>query len=85
MIAGPSGRHETDEYFVTHQKLNARPLASEMGFSYELLSTTKKWKSSIKHFFDFDGKPKILELESKQEETINEFNTLKTLMKKSYG
>jgi 2-succinyl-5-enolpyruvyl-6-hydroxy-3-cyclohexene-1-carboxylate synthase len=85
MIDGPSGRHETDEYFVTHQNLNAKSLANEYGFIYESISNLKKWKSAIKHFFDFNGKPKIVELESKQDQTIEEFNTLKTIMKKSYG
>ena len=108
MIDGPSGRHEVDEYFVTHQALTAKPLANEFGMEYELLASghkpqatgsrpttedtglkaqdtlTRKWKSAIKHFFEFDGKPKILELESLQTKTVEEFNTLKTIMKKSY-
>ena len=84
LIDGPSARHEADEYFITHQNLNAKAPASEFRFAYESLSNPKKWKASIKHFFDFDGKPKILELESEREQTITEFNTLKNLMKKSY-
>jgi 2-succinyl-5-enolpyruvyl-6-hydroxy-3-cyclohexene-1-carboxylate synthase len=85
MIDGPSGRHETDEYFITRQRLNAKSLAGEFGFTYESAPNPKKWKNSIKNFFEFDGKTKILELESKQENSIEEFNTLKTIMKKSYG
>jgi 2-succinyl-5-enolpyruvyl-6-hydroxy-3-cyclohexene-1-carboxylate synthase len=95
MIDGPAGRHEVDEYFVTHQALTAKPLAHEFGMDYDLIhnskfkiaeseSGLKKWKNSIKHFFEFDGKPKILELESHQTKTVEEFNTLKTIMKKNY-
>ncbi len=104
MIDGPAGRHEVDEYFVTHQPLNAKSMADEFGVSYSLLeaskpptsslpawpagrhlpASTRKWKTSIKNFYEFDGKTKILELESSQQKTIDEFNTLKTLMKQSY-
>jgi 2-succinyl-5-enolpyruvyl-6-hydroxy-3-cyclohexene-1-carboxylate synthase len=91
MIDGPSGRHEAGEYFMTQQNLTAKPLANEFGIGYELLDSARKWKNSFKHFFEFDGKPKILELESNQpahpdggERTIEEFNKLKTIMKKSY-
>jgi len=85
MIDGPAGRHETDEYFVARQPLNAKSLASEFGFGYDALSAPKRWRNSIKSFFEFDGKAKIMELEAKQEQSIDEFNTLKTIMKKSYG
>jgi 2-succinyl-5-enolpyruvyl-6-hydroxy-3-cyclohexene-1-carboxylate synthase len=84
MIDGPAGRHESAEYFVTHQKLGAKSLATEFGLTYDSPDAPKKWKNSLKHFFEFDGKPKLVELESDQQKTIDEFNTLKTQMKKSY-
>ncbi len=102
MIDGPSGRYEVDEYFVTHQRLTAKSLAHEFAIGYDMLDgykhktlavqdATRKWKNSIKHFFEFDGKTKILELESRQEarpengeKAIEEFKTLLTLMKKNY-
>jgi len=84
MIDGPAGRYEADEYFVTQQKLIAKSLASEFGMGYESTDNPRKWKNSIKHFFEFDRKAKILELESDQAKTTEEFNTLKNLMKKSY-
>lgn len=84
MIDGPSGRYESDQFFVTHQAQTAKPLANEFGIGYDALDTHRKWKNSIKHFFEFDGKPKILELESIQSKTIEEFNLLKTIMKQSY-
>lgn len=85
MIDGPAGRHEATEYFVTHQPLNAKSLAAEFGIAYEAPDHPRKWKNALKHFFDFNGKPKLLELESDQQKTTIEFNQLKSLMKKSYG
>ena len=85
MIDGPAGRNEADEYFVTQQKLNAKSTAHEFGVGYEQVENPRKWKNSIKSFFEFEGKAKILELESEKEKSINEFNILKSLMKKSYG
>jgi 2-succinyl-5-enolpyruvyl-6-hydroxy-3-cyclohexene-1-carboxylate synthase len=84
MIDGPAGRHESAEYFVTRQSLSAKNLANEFSIGYDLLDAPKKWKNAIKNFFDFGGKPKLMELESDQKKTMEEFNTLKTLMKKSY-
>jgi 2-succinyl-5-enolpyruvyl-6-hydroxy-3-cyclohexene-1-carboxylate synthase len=84
MIDGPAGRHEGDVYFVTRQQLTAKSLAGEFGMSYDSIDHPRRWKNSIKNFFDFNGKAKILELESNQEKTIEEFNTLKNIMKKSY-
>ena len=84
MIDGPAGRHEAAEYFVTQQKLSAKSLAAEFGVGYDSLDSPKKWKNSLKHFFEFSGKPKLVELDSDQQKTIDEFNTLKTQMKKSY-
>jgi 2-succinyl-5-enolpyruvyl-6-hydroxy-3-cyclohexene-1-carboxylate synthase len=84
MIDGPAGRNEADEYFVTHQPLNAKSLANEFGMGYDSVDNPRRWKNSIKNFFEFNGKAKILELESDPEKTTNEFNTLKNIMKKSY-
>lgn len=35
LIDGPSSLPEKDEFFITQQKLNAKSLASEFGFSYD--------------------------------------------------
>lgn len=85
MIDGPSGRHETDQYFVAPQSLTAKILCSEFGVGYDALDSHKKWKTALKNFFEFGNKPKLIELESDQKKTVQEFNTLKNLMKKSYA
>lgn len=85
MIDGPGGRHESAEYFVTRQQLTAKSLASEFGIAYDSIDSPRRWKTALKNFFEFNGKTKLLELDSNQEKTIEEFNTLKSIMKKSYG
>lgn len=85
MIDGPAGRHESAEYFVTRQALTAKSLATEFGLGYEGIDNPKKWKTALKNFFEFNGKTKLLELDSNQQKTIEEFSTLKSIMKKSYG
>jgi 2-succinyl-5-enolpyruvyl-6-hydroxy-3-cyclohexene-1-carboxylate synthase len=85
MIDGPAGRHEAAEYFVTRQALTAKSLASEFGLGYDCIESSKRWKTALKNFFEFNGKAKILELDSHQQKTIDEFSTLKSIMKKSYG
>jgi 2-succinyl-5-enolpyruvyl-6-hydroxy-3-cyclohexene-1-carboxylate synthase len=85
MIDGPAGRHESAEYFVTRQTLTAKSLANEFGLGYESIDNPKKWKTALKNFFEFNGKTKLLELDSNQQKTIEEFSTLKSIMKKSYG
>jgi 2-succinyl-5-enolpyruvyl-6-hydroxy-3-cyclohexene-1-carboxylate synthase len=85
MIDGPAGRPEAQEYFVTHQARTAKALAQEYQFEYENLNQSRKWKNALKTFFEFNGKTKILELESDQQKTTEEFKKLKSIMKKSYG
>jgi 2-succinyl-5-enolpyruvyl-6-hydroxy-3-cyclohexene-1-carboxylate synthase len=85
MIDGPAGRHESAEYFVTRQALTAKSLASEFGLGYDSIESPKRWKTALKNFFEFNGKVKILELDSHQQKTTEEFRTLKSIMKKSYG
>lgn len=84
MIDGPASLPESDEYFSTHQKLNARKLCEEFGFEYLLIDNKRKIKNTLKDFFEFDGKTKILELESSLELNKNIFDMLKQKIKKSY-
>lgn len=85
MIDGPGGRPEVNDYFVTQQSLTAKSLAQEFNIEYDRLNQPNKWKNVLKSFFEFSGKTKILELESDQQKTTDEFNRLKTIMKMSYG
>ncbi len=61
LIDGPSGLPEADEFFITQQKLTAKPLASEFGYSYSNSNNV-----DLKDFFKSNGNVKILEIESSQ-------------------
>ena len=84
MIDGPGTLAEGDEYFVTKQKLNAQKLCEEFDFDYLKLDNKRKIKNTIKSFFEFDGKTKILELESSIDLNKSIFDNLKQAIKKSY-
>jgi 2-succinyl-5-enolpyruvyl-6-hydroxy-3-cyclohexene-1-carboxylate synthase len=85
LIDGPGNTAEKDEFFVTRQKLSARHLATEFGFDFTAVDSIKKIKNAIKDFFIFDGKTKILELESRQDENQNAFESFKQQIKSGYG
>lgn len=85
MIDGPSHLKQSAEYFVTHQQLTAKLLAQEFAIDYIELDSGKKIKNSLKEFFEFDGKTKILELKSNQALAKEAFNQYKTIIKKGYG
>jgi 2-succinyl-5-enolpyruvyl-6-hydroxy-3-cyclohexene-1-carboxylate synthase len=84
VIDGPGGIEEKDEYFITKQKLSASHLATEFGFEYFKLDSTKKLQSAISYFFDFNGKTKILEIESDQKTAKDYFEKFKDTIKKGY-
>ncbi len=85
MIDGPGQVAEQNEFFVTQQKLSARHLATEYDFDYLHIDSLKKIKNSLKDFFTFDGKTKILEMESSQEENKKAFEEFKQHIKSGYG
>lgn len=84
IIDGPSSMPEAPEYFITRQQLNAQKLCEEFGFDHLRLDTKRKVKNIVKDFVDFDGKTKILEVET--DVTLNKtvFDNLKQKIKKSY-
>lgn len=84
LIDGPGNLPEQQEYFVTEQKLTAKNLCEEFGFDYLKLDSPKKLKNILKDFFDFDGKTKILEIESDQPLNIEQFSRFKKEIKKGY-
>jgi 2-succinyl-5-enolpyruvyl-6-hydroxy-3-cyclohexene-1-carboxylate synthase len=84
IIDGPEGLPEKDEYFVTKQNLKAESLAGEFGFDYLLIENSKKLKNTLKDFFTFDGKTKILEIESSQAANKTIFEQFKKQIKKGY-
>ena len=84
MIDGPGSMPEADEYFITRQQLNAKKLCEEFDFDYLKLDTKRKVKNLLKDFFGFDGRTKILELETEIAVNKTIFDNLKQKIKKNY-
>jgi 2-succinyl-5-enolpyruvyl-6-hydroxy-3-cyclohexene-1-carboxylate synthase len=84
MIDGPGTLPESDQYFVTRQKLTAKNLCEEFDFDYLKLDNKRKIKNTLKNFFEFDGRTKILELDSTIDLNKTIFDNLKQAIKKSY-
>lgn len=85
MIDGPGSIPESDEFFVTSQRLNAKKLCEEYDFDYLILDNKRKLKNLIKDFFDFDGRTKVLEFENDIPVNKNIFDILKKKIKESYA
>ena len=85
MIDGPGNTKELSEFFVTNQKLNAGNLCKDFGFDHIVIDSIKKLKNGLKDFFTFEGKTKILEVESSQEANKKAFENFKHLIKNGYG
>lgn len=71
VINGPDKLPELEEFFETRQKLNARLTAEELGFEYFNCDKRSKLGNYQKQFFQNDGKPKIIELESSSQENTS--------------
>jgi 2-succinyl-5-enolpyruvyl-6-hydroxy-3-cyclohexene-1-carboxylate synthase len=84
MIDGPGDTPEADEYFITKQRLTAKHLCEEFGITYLKVDHKRKLKNLLKDFFEFDGTPKLLELESDLVSNKLLFEDLKQKIKKSY-
>jgi 2-succinyl-5-enolpyruvyl-6-hydroxy-3-cyclohexene-1-carboxylate synthase len=84
MIDGPGSLPEAPEYFITRQQLNARKLCEEFDFDHLRLDHKRKLKNLLKDFLTFDGRTKILEIET--DTLINKilFDNFKQKIKKSY-
>ncbi|WP_276373822.1 2-succinyl-5-enolpyruvyl-6-hydroxy-3-cyclohexene-1-carboxylic-acid synthase [Chryseolinea sp. H1M3-3] len=84
MIDGPGDVPEAKEYFITDQRLNAKNLCNEFGIEYLKVDNRRKLKNVVRDFFEFDGKPKLLELESDLMMNKKIFDNLKQKIRKSY-
>jgi 2-succinyl-5-enolpyruvyl-6-hydroxy-3-cyclohexene-1-carboxylate synthase len=84
LLDGPGALPEADEYFITRQELTGKKLCEEFGFDYLLLDNRRKMKNLIKDFVDFDGRTKVLELDTNK--TLNKavVESLKLKIKESY-
>jgi 2-succinyl-5-enolpyruvyl-6-hydroxy-3-cyclohexene-1-carboxylate synthase len=84
LIDGPGTTPEADEYFITRQQLNAKNLCAEFGIEYLKADSVRKIKNLMKDFFEMDGKPKLMELESDVALNTTTFENLKQKIRKSY-
>jgi 2-succinyl-5-enolpyruvyl-6-hydroxy-3-cyclohexene-1-carboxylate synthase len=84
IIDGPASLPESGEFFVTKQKLNASRLCDEFGFDHLSLDNRRKLKNLIKDLFEFDGRTRILELESEIALNRKIFEAFKSKIKNSY-
>lgn len=84
LIDGPQELPELQEYFITNQKLNASNLAAEFGITYLKLDSASKVKNILQDFFEFDGKPKLLELEIDSSVNREEYVQFKEGIRKGY-
>ena len=84
MIDGPADLPEADPYFITQQMLSMRSLATEFDFDYLKLDNLRKLKNLLKDFFDFDGRTKILELETSAAAAKKTLDDFKSHIKKNY-
>jgi 2-succinyl-5-enolpyruvyl-6-hydroxy-3-cyclohexene-1-carboxylate synthase len=84
MIDGPGTLPEAEEFFITRQKLGAKKLCEEFDFDYLKVDNKRKLKNLLKDFFEFDGRTKILEIETDINTNKIVFENLKNKIKKSY-
>ncbi len=84
MIDGPGNVPELNEFFVTEQKLTAQHLCGEYDFEHLHVDSPKKLKNSLKDFFIFNSKTKILEFESEQEGNKEAYQKFKQQIKEGY-
>jgi len=84
IIDGPAALPEADDFFVTRQKLNAQKLCEEFEFDYIKLDSKRKVKNLLKDFFEFDGRTKVMELETDIALNKDIFDNFKRQIKKSY-
>lgn len=84
MIDGPGSMPESEEYFITQQRLHASKLCEEYGFEHLRLDSKRKLKNFVKDLFDEEEKTKVLELETNTALNKEIFDGLKQKIKKSY-
>jgi 2-succinyl-5-enolpyruvyl-6-hydroxy-3-cyclohexene-1-carboxylate synthase len=84
LIDGPANLAELDEFFVTTQRLSGKHLATEFDIDYSNIGTLKQVKNTIKSFLEFDGKPKILEIDTDRKVNKEIFDKFLQHVKKGY-
>ena len=84
MIDGPANLPESKEYFITNQRLSAKQLAAEFDFDYLKLDNLRKIKNTINDFFEFNGRTKVLEIETDVDLNKKIVDDFKNTLKKEY-
>lgn len=84
VIDGPSQLPESDTYFVTDQQLNTNYVCREYDFDNLKLDNLRKLKNTLKDFFDFDGRTKVLEFESTAEKAKQVVEDFKKQIRNNY-
>jgi 2-succinyl-5-enolpyruvyl-6-hydroxy-3-cyclohexene-1-carboxylate synthase len=84
VLDGPSSTPEAREYFITRQTLSAEKLCLEFGFDYLKLDHARKTRNLLKEFLTFDGRAKVLEIESDTARNKDVLEKLKEKIRKSY-
>jgi 2-succinyl-5-enolpyruvyl-6-hydroxy-3-cyclohexene-1-carboxylate synthase len=84
MIDGPGELPEAEEFFITRQKLSAKNICQEFGIEYARIDNTKKIKNVLNDFYELDGRPKLIEIETDSNTSKQAFEQFKQLIKRSY-
>lgn len=64
MINGPAAQPELEDYFETHQKLNAQNTCKDFGITYYAANTMDELETAIADFVIPTNGPKLLEIET---------------------
>lgn len=84
MIDGPKELPESDEYFVTQQKLNASRFCEEAGFEYLTVDPQKDMPDLVRRFLEPGSIPRLLEIETNAQTSKKIFDSFKQKIKISY-
>jgi 2-succinyl-5-enolpyruvyl-6-hydroxy-3-cyclohexene-1-carboxylate synthase len=84
LIDGPGGLPELDELFVTRQKLSGNHLAHEFGLEYSKIETVKQINTMFEKFLEFEGRTKVLEIDTDRKINAAIFEKFLQHVKKSY-
>lgn len=76
-IEGPSTLPELEEYFETHQPLNAKQTATDFNLDYIYCTQRDTLQKNISSFFQLNKKAKILEIETDKKTNENIYHQFK--------
>lgn len=85
MIDGPAKLPEADEWFVTRQNLQAKPLCTECGFEHIAVESTEAMAGALAALLAPGKTPKVLELQSSISENVYTFEKLKNFIQQAYA